>query len=187
MSRGNCKQIIYHDNDDYEYFLALLDSVRQEIGFSIHAMCLMRNHFHLLIETRDKSIGEIMKPICQYYTQYYNRKYDLVGHLFQGRYKSSLVESERQFLLTSRYIHLNPVKAKIVLRPEEYKWTSYRCIVGDEDMRYIERERTLSSFGESQEKKYRAFVNRKLLEEEREEFIKIQKEIGESDEGSAPL
>lgn len=92
----------------------------------------MDNHFHLLIETPDANIKRIMQNINTSYTVYINRKYQRSGHLFQGRYKSIIVDKENYLLELSRYIHLNPVRAKIVYLPGQYIWSSYRAYTGIE-------------------------------------------------------
>ena len=86
----------------------------------LHAYCLMTNHIHLLVETGDMEIGKFMKYLSECYAIYFNQKYFYRGHVFEGRYKSCLVKEDTYFLQTSRYIHLNPVKAQMINYPEDY-------------------------------------------------------------------
>jgi hypothetical protein len=90
----------------------------------------MDNHYHLLIETIDPTLSRGMRQLNGVYTQVFNRRHDRVGHVFQGRYKAILVEKEAYLLELSRYIVLNPVRAKIVKKPEEWEWSSYRATAG---------------------------------------------------------
>lgn len=125
MSRGNRRTILYRDSSDYIQFLDYIYETKKKYDFKIHSLCLMTNHFHMLIETIDVEPGKIMHSILHPYSMYYNLKYAFSGHLFEKRYTSCIVENEKYFLEVSRYIHLNPVKAAIVNHPLEYMYSSY--------------------------------------------------------------
>ncbi len=127
VSRGNGKQILFEEDADYLFFLKLLKKTRQEEDFSILAYCLMENHFHLLLKI-GTDMGRIMKRICTTYALYFNEKYEHVGHLFQGRYKSVPVESDAALMSVVRYIHNNPVKAGICMA-DQYRWSSWRSYI----------------------------------------------------------
>jgi REP element-mobilizing transposase RayT len=129
-ARGNEKNPVYRDVEDYNKFLKILSDLPQRYGVIIHGYVLMGNHYHLLIETPKGNIARAMHYLNTTYTGYFNRKYKRAGHLFQGRYKGLLIEKERYLLSVSRYIHLNPVRAKVVGRPEAYKWSSYPEYIG---------------------------------------------------------
>ena len=124
-SRGNEQKDIFKSKADREQFLGYLESAVSRYGAVIHAWCLMTNHHHLLLETPLANLSQIMRHINGAYTNYFNTKRKRVGHLFQGRYKAILIEADAYLLELSRYIHLNPVKAKIVSRLEDYPWSSY--------------------------------------------------------------
>src|SRR5512136_2134007 len=109
---------------DREKFLEYLTSATVRYGAAIHAYCLMSNHYHLLLETPAGNLSQIMQHINSAYTTYFNVKRKRAGHLFQGRYKTILVEAGAYATELSRYIHLNPVRAGIAARPEEYPWSS---------------------------------------------------------------
>ena len=128
---------IFTDEEDREYFLALLEDINGKYPFVIHSYCLMTNHYHILIETKENEIWHIMQRLLLNYTKYYNRKYNKDGHLFKGRYKACIVENDEYFLQTSRYIHLNPVRAKMIGYPQDYKWSSYKTMIGMEDQRIV--------------------------------------------------
>lgn len=129
-ARGNEKNPIYKEEGDYEKFLKVLSELPQRYGVIIHGYILMVNHYHLLIETPKGNITKVMHYLNAAYSGYFNKKYKRVGHLFQGRYKGLLIEKERYLFSVSRYIHLNPVRALIVRRPEEHKWSSYPEYIG---------------------------------------------------------
>lgn len=154
--------------------------IHKKTDFDLYAFCLMTNHFHMLIGTKNQEIWKIMKPLCQLHAQYHNEKYGMTGHLYQGRYKSCFVRTDAQFLQTSRYIHLNPVKAGMVDHPEEYKWSSYRTIVGTENMKILNREKTLAYFQTPQEDRYRDFVET-ISSENNERELEIRSVMGEDE------
>lgn len=178
MARGNYRQNIFKDDEDFKVFLVLMQDAKTKYGFKLHAYCLMTNHYHLLLETEQTEIWKIMKRINQIYAAYYNEKYRLTGHLFQGRYKSCLVENDSYFLQTSRYIHLNPVKAKMVPRAEAYPWSSYSTLIGMKQEMIVEVKRTYAYFKEPQNFAYRNFVEDTTLNRYEAE---IQKRMGEDD------
>lgn len=121
----------------------------------------MVNHVHLHLETIDHHIKDIMKIVNTRYAMYFNKKYELVGHVFQGRYGAKLIESKYYQLEVSRYIHLNPVDAKITKSPLDYEWSSYRVYVGQECNPFIKTDKILSYFSEPVVDNYRLFVEEK--------------------------
>lgn len=129
-SRGNARIDIYADDSDRQLFLAILAQVVKRFNWLCHAYCLMGNHYHLLIETPEGNLSAGMRQLNGVYTQAYNRKHRQDGHLFKGRYKAILVEKEAHLLELCRYIVLNPVRAAIVERPDEYVWSSYLPTLG---------------------------------------------------------
>ena len=122
--RGIGRQILFEDTEDHERFLTTLKRYRRELGFEVVAWCLMENHVHLLLRDVHDQIDLIMKKLAGSYAQYFNRKYDRSGHLFQDRYRSEPVPDEAYLLTVIRYIHRNPEKAGIC-RAQEYRWSSY--------------------------------------------------------------
>ena len=121
-SRGNERKEIFKSDGDREKFLFYLASAAERYGALFHAYCLMTNHYHLMIETPQGNLSQIMKHINNSYTNYYNVKHKRAGHLLQGRYKAILVEADTYAAELSRYIHLNPVRAKMVEAPEDHLW-----------------------------------------------------------------
>ena len=162
-SRGNERKAVFKSTRDREKFLEYLDSATQRYDALIHAYCMMDNHYHLLLETPSGNLSQIMRHINGAYTTYFNVKRGRSGHLFQGRYKAILVDIDEYAKELSRYIHLNPVRAKIVETPEEYNWSSYHFYIGkQEPARWLYRDFILGYFGEkvsSAQKGYQKFVN----------------------------
>jgi putative transposase len=124
-SRGNEQKDVFRSKRDREKFIEYLASSSDRYGAVIHAYCLMSNHYHLLLETPEANLSQIMRHINGAYTTYFNVKRHRSGHLFQGRFKAILVDADEYLGELSRYIHLNPVRAAIVERPEQYTWSSY--------------------------------------------------------------
>ena len=126
IQRGNDRQFIFRDSEDYQRFLAWLKESAREFKVAIHAYVLMPNHLHLLASpSTAEGLAQMMQRIGRYYVPWYNAKYARTGTLFQGRFKTSLIDSEPYFLLCSRYIELNPVRAQLVMAPLDYPWSSY--------------------------------------------------------------
>lgn len=160
-SRGNLRERIFFDDRDREMFLEILKRTRERYGYLLHAYALMDNHYHLLIETPKANISQIMQNINTSYTVYINKKYRRSGHLFQGRFKGIIVDKDEYLVTLSRYIHLNPVRAKIVQRPEDYRWASYRSYIDKAKSPSVNITDTLSCFSNSMSKAvnaYKAFV-----------------------------
>lgn len=123
IARGNNRRRIFNSPADYDKFLSLLAVEKVRLPFFLYAYCLMTNHVHLLIERREDTIGRIMHRVLTGYSQYYNRRYRRSGHLLQGRHKAILCQSDRYLAELVRYIHLNPVRAKMVSAPEQYPYS----------------------------------------------------------------
>ena len=129
-SRGDRREDIYEDNADKEIFISILAQVIEQFNWSCYAYCLMDNHYHMLIQTPDSNLSKGMRQLNGVYTQTYNRRHSKVGHLFQGRYKSILVDEEAYLVELSRYIVLNPVKARMVKHVSDWHWSSYQAMTG---------------------------------------------------------
>ena len=124
MLRGINRQQIFEDEDDRQHFLDTLENYKDLCGYTIYAYCLMGNHIHLLLREGKENLSLAFKRIAGSYVYWYNWKYHRCGHLFQDRYKSEPVEDDSYFLTVLRYIHQNPVKAKICKNAEDYPYSS---------------------------------------------------------------
>jgi len=161
MSRGNEKQAIYRNRGDRTKFLEYLESASVRYGANIHCYCLMGNHYHLLLETPDCSLARIMRHINGAYTTYFNTRHSRVGHLFQGRYRSVLVDADAFCMALSRYIHLNPVKEGLAASPATYEWSSYQYYLnGQETQKWLQTDFLLSMMGGDADsrKRYQKYV-----------------------------
>lgn len=125
-SRGNHRQKIFFADSDHAEFLNLLGEAKARFNLKIFAFCLMSNHYHLLISTPDANLSRAMQWINTTYSVRIQRKKKLFGHLFQGRFKAVLVEDDYHWQRLSYYIHLNPVRARMVESPSQYKWSSFQ-------------------------------------------------------------
>lgn len=130
MLRGANKQEIFHDEEDNMKFLEIFMRYKEESGMGVYAWCLMNNHVHLLVREVNEELWVTMKRIAVSYVSYYNWKYGTTGHLFQDRFRSEVVETKRYFLTVIRYIHQNPVKAGIVNKPADWRWSSCGAYYG---------------------------------------------------------
>jgi REP element-mobilizing transposase RayT len=124
IARGNNKGLIFNDSKDKGYFLSILKKNSETMGCRIYGYALMDNHYHILIQTMDKKLQEIMHSINNKYSKYFNLKYERVGHVFQGRYTSCIIQNEFYMYNVLRYIHQNPVKAGMCRKVEDYPWSS---------------------------------------------------------------
>jgi len=176
-SRGNEQRVIFKSQRDREKFLSYLESATQRYDARIHAYCLMDNHYHLLIETPSGNLPQIMRHINGAYTTYFNVKHKRYGHLLQGRYKAILVDMDIYAKELSRYIHLNPVRAKIVQNLEHYQWSSYLEYIGRKKPQpWLVKDFILSYFGQKvkiAQQNYLKFVEAKVGQKVKSPFRKV--------------
>ena len=169
MLRGINRQDIFCDAEDYWHFLEIVKRVKESGSCIIYGYCLMENHVHLLLCERGQELAVIMKRIGTSYAWWYNKKYDRVGHLFQNRFRSEAVETETYLLGVLRYIHHNPVKAKLSLTPDLYKWSSYQAYCrGQDDFGITDTTLVLNTFNcdiESAVKQFIDFMEQKSNEQ----------------------
>ena len=184
-SRGNEKKLIFKDERDREIFLDTLSQVDKRYNWLCHAYCLMNNHYHLIIETPDGNLSAGMRQLNGVYTQAFNRQHNRVGHLFQGRYKGILIQKDSHLLEVCRYVVLNPVRAKAVKKPEQWRWSSYQATAGIEKPHpCLSTEWTLNQFGSTRriaEKAYRKFVEDGIKQESIWEAVRAQSILGEEE------
>jgi len=129
-SRGDRREDIYVDDEDREEWLSLLGRVCSRFNWRCHAYCLMDNHYHIVIETAEANLSKGMRQLNGVYTQYYNRRHNRVGHVFQGRFKGIMVEQDVYLLELARYVVLNPLRANMVKDIQSWKWSSYHIMTG---------------------------------------------------------
>jgi len=129
-ARGNAGQEVFVDDNDGDFFLDVLSRAADRFNWLCHAYCLMPNHYHLLVETVDPTLSRGMHYLNGVYAQRYNRRHERKGHLYQGRYKAILVQKDAHLLELVRYVALNPVRAGLAKRCEDWKWSSHRATAG---------------------------------------------------------
>lgn len=157
-SRGDRREDIYLNDSDREKWLVVLGSVCERFNWVVHAYCQMSNHYHLLIETVDGNLSRGMRQLNGVYTQYFNRTHKIVGHLFQGRYKAILVQKETYLLELTRYVVLNPVRAGMIDRLDEWRWSSFPAVAGLCDTpEWLDADWLLSQFGVKRQEAIRSY------------------------------
>ncbi len=157
-SRGNERRKIVTDDSDRWMFVRLLGEMIEENQVVCHAWVLMDNHYHLLLETPAANLSVAMKHFNGIYTQRFNKKHHRVGHLYQGRYKALVVEKETYLKELSRYVVLNPVRARMVKHPKDWKWSSYRATAGLEKPEpWLEVDWILGQFGKERKRAHEAY------------------------------
>jgi REP element-mobilizing transposase RayT len=170
-SRGNRRQSIFGDDQDRRWFLGLLGIVVDRLGWRCHSYCLMPNHYHLVAETPEPDLSRGMRELNSRYASCFKWRYGLDGHLFQGRFRSILVEREEHLLEAARYVVLNPVRAGLCENPEEWRWSSYRATLGlERKPAFLSLEPLLGRFGGVSEKgrlSFAAFVREGVAPEPR--------------------
>ncbi|MEW5907232.1 MAG: transposase [Elusimicrobiota bacterium] len=169
MSRGNNKSEIFLDDSDRRFYLGLLRDKFAEFKCIVYAYSLMPNHVHIFLRTESGNISDCMFRINLGYSKYFNDKYGRSGHLFGARFKSRLVQENRYFLSLLRYIHLNPVKAGLSARAEDYPWSSHLAYLGKGDRLVTDTSAAMSMLGQepgSARLRYMELMGKKMTDDE---------------------
>lgn len=131
INRGNAKQEVFHKNRDYETFVRLMGEAKNRHAMKIFAYCLMPNHFHMVVmPERGEELSRYMQWLMTSHVRRYHRHYESSGHVWQGRFKSFLVQDDRHLLVVLRYVEANPVRAGFVKSAQEWTWSSHRARLG---------------------------------------------------------
>ena len=174
MLRGNDGRPIFTGDGDRRALADLLAEGVERFGHRVLAYCFMTNHVHLEIQVGETPLSRIVQNAAFRYTRQFNRRVGRTGHLFQGRYRSLLVEADSYLLELVRYIHLNPVRSRLVEAPEDWRWSGHRAYLGGEETPWMDCGFVLRMFdGQdpgSARRRYRSFVHQKLGETYREEL-----------------
>ncbi|MCJ8312680.1 MAG: transposase [Saccharospirillaceae bacterium] len=150
IQRGNNKEPCFYNADDYAVYLAKMEEYAAKFEVEIHAFVLMPNHVHMLLTPKlESAISKFMQALGRYYVQYINRTYGRSGTLWEGRYRATVVGTDAYFLQVSRYIELNPVRSKIVLKPSDYPWSSYQHNAMDNHIDMIIAHHSYLSLGKN--------------------------------------
>jgi REP element-mobilizing transposase RayT len=178
IQRGNEQKNIFLKDEDRIRFLDIIDRMKKKYNFILEAYCLMDNHVHLLVNDNGNDISKIIKSINISYAYYFNHTYQRVGHLFQDRFKSEGVDNDKYLLALSAYIHNNPVIAKIVRLPEEYRWSSFNSYLGRDEIRegMVNAERVLGILSTSRKKAVDEYYKYVLNYETKEDIMDVDKD-----------
>jgi len=180
IARGNERKDIFLDDEDKNKFIQIIINKKNKNEYILYAYCLMNNHLHLLLKEQEDGISRIMRRINTAYAYYFNKKYDRVGHVFQNRFKSEPVENDRYLISLIRYIHNNPVKAKIANQPHQYKWSSYSLYLIEQKC-IIDKEEILNFFSLNKPKAIRLF-NEFCRQQNNDTFMDYQEVFKEAKE-----
>lgn len=170
ICRGNNRQRVFRDDHDRERYLERLSLYCEQKEVELLAYCLLTNHVHLLLETPRGNLSKMMQAFQTSYTVYFNKRHGRSGHVFEQRYKALLVDKDNYLLEVSRYIHLNPVAARIVERPQDYRWSSYGRYLRGKGISGLKYETVLGYFAGRrgrQVAQYREFVEGRLRGEQK--------------------
>lgn len=162
--RGNDKQDIFYDEQDYKKFIELIIDIKERYKCELYAYCLMTNHIHLIVYDKNENISKAMQSLILSYSIYFGKKYEKVGHLVQARFFSKNVETKEYLIRLCRYIHQNPVKAKIA-RVDTYKWSSYCEYIGQ--AKIINTKMILIILGRTKQEAIKNFIEIHKKEEEK--------------------
>jgi putative transposase len=157
-ARGNRGQAIFIENADRTRFMELLTRVASESKATIHAYCLMTNHYHLVLECESRILSRGMQRLNGAYAQWFNRRHDLSGHLFRHRFYAGLITSDAHLIELTRYLALNPVRAGLCTSPESWPWSSYSVLLSSASSRLVSH-RALMYFGRDEHRAREAFRN----------------------------
>ena len=190
-NRGVEKRPLFFDDRDRKVFLRFLGETVQSSQLRLFSYCLMENHFHFFLQTRKQNLDEAMRGLQGQYAQYVNRRYKRVGPLFQGRYKSPLVNGEQYALVLARYIHRNPLEASLVKKLEDYPWSSYPSYTGLlPAWKWLDTHWLLRQFNEDSEtavKFFQFFHQLEPSQKERRDIQKMRPLLGSSLKSSRDL
>jgi putative transposase len=175
LIRGNNKRVVFLRDCEFRYFLQLLLKYKKRFGFTLHHYVLMKNHVHLSIKaTRKTNISKLMQGLELSYNHYQRRRRGYSGHLWQGRFKSYIIENDEYFLASAIYIEKNPVEAGIVRDPAEYPWSSYRYYASGKMDDLIDPNPLYENLGlnpEERQKRYRELMYARISESQQNENV----------------
>ncbi|MDD5687860.1 MAG: transposase [Elusimicrobia bacterium] len=173
MIRGNNRNPIFQNSEDFSYFMELIKDNKEKYNLKVYHYVLMNNHIHIIIKSViGKNLSEAMKRMMVSYMRYYRKLYKGIGHFFQDRFKSFLIQDGKYLLECGRYVELNPVSAGIVKYPNEYKWSSYKVYAEGEKSNLIDinpEYMGLSEDIDNRKKRYKEYINDGLFEQRTEE------------------
>ena len=166
IMRGNERKSIFQSNSYKAKFIEIIERTKKKYNFILEAYCIMDNHVHLLINDNGNDISKVIKSINISYAYYYNQINNRVGHLFQDRFKSEIIDDEQYLLQVSKYIHNNPVKAGMVRSPAEYNWSSCKEYLGQEHNCLVNTHRILGIFANDKSNAIKGYIEYLVIDEQ---------------------
>ena len=160
VQRGHNRQVVFAEPVDFEYYLETLAEFKAEYAIQVYGLCLMTNHVHLVLQPGERvaGLGQLMKRLAGRQTRHMNRQEQRSGTLWESRYKSSPIQTEAYLLGCCRYVELNPVRARMVSRPEDYRWSSYAQRVGQsEQFSWLDTDPCFEGLGDTPQVRARRF------------------------------
>lgn len=176
VQRGHNRQAIFAEESDYESYLNTLAELKDELGVKVYSFCLMTNHVHLLLQPGEdtKALSKLMNYLSSWHTKMHNWMEGRTGTLWEGRFKSSPVDTDSYLMACSRYIELNPVRARMVEHPSQYRWSSYNDKIGKIRFKWLDRDPLYSSLGKSLQIAQERYSNFVLDEIDHDEITLIR-------------
>jgi putative transposase len=162
ISRGIRRLPLFYDDQDRHTYLAQLNKVKEGYPFILHSYCLMPNHIHFLLETKQHSPSDIIGLLHTRYAIYFKSRYQFTGHVFESRYKAKLIDSLPYFLEAGRYIHRNPLQASMPEKMHDPLWSSYFAYNTNEENSLVTRQRTWDYLGQPTAEQYRDYLEKDL-------------------------
>ncbi len=160
VQRGHSRDPVFFEEADYRVYLEWLGEAAKKYECKIHAYVLMTNHVHLLVTPSDNTgVSRLIQSLSSYYVRYINKTYGRTGTLWEGRYKSSLVDCDNYFLVVSRYIEMNPIRANMVTHPSEYPWSSFRRNALGKSIKLITPHYCYQKLGKNNEERFLAYYS----------------------------
>jgi len=181
IQRGNNRQPCFCEDKDFGVYADFLKDAADKYQVDVHAWCFMTNHVHLLVTPQEEGgVSIMMQSLGRRYVQYFNRKYKRTGTLWEGRFKSCLVDTEAYLLTCYRYIELNPVRAKMVTHPKDYQWSSYQINSGNKKSELLTPHDEFLKLGKTEFERFKAYCNlfNKPLSSEKVEQIRTSTHRG---------
>lgn len=176
INRGNNRQEVFKEEEDFDTYLKTIKKFKAKYSFKLYGYCLMNNHTHLIIEpSKANTLSKIIQSITLSHIRLYHSKYKTSGHLWQGRFKNPIIQTDEYLLECLKYIELNPVRANIVSEPEDYRWSSYRFhAFGKDEDNLLDKDPmylSLANTDQERQKAYRDFIS---LEQDKNIFNRIK-------------
>lgn len=187
INRGNNRQAVFKEEEDFDTYLKTVSRFKQKYSFKLYGYCLMNNHTHLIIEpTKSNTLSKIIQSITLSHIRLYHAKYKSSGHLWQGRFKNPIIQTDEYLLQCLKYIELNPVRAHIVSRPQDYRWSSYAFHAFSKDeYRLLDKDPAYLSLAATDKSRQEAYQNFMAFKQDESFVERIRKSIaGDSILGS---